>query len=66
MSKENLGRKGYDQGNMAPDVEDFQKPMADFAEEGFSKTTQYIERKNGLEKKAANDIKKQHYKGRYS
>lgn len=66
MSKEHMNRKGYELGNMAPDVEDFQKPMADYAEEGFSKTTQYIERKNAYEKREANDVKKQHYKGRYS
>lgn len=66
MSKERLGHLGDHQGNMATKVENYQKPTADFAESGFSRTLDYIERKNSFEGKEAKTIKKQHYKGRYS
>lgn len=64
--KEKLGHAGYDQGNMSTKVESLQKPTADFAESGFSKTLDYIGRKDAYEGKEAKTIKKQHYKGRYS
>ena len=65
--KENMGfHKGVKQGDMSPDVEDYQKPLGDYAETGFSKTTQYIERQDKFQKKEANEIKSQHYQGRYS
>ena len=64
--KEGMGHHGYVQGDMAPKVENYEKPMSDFAESGFSKTLQYIERQDMHQKKAAKDIKKQHYQGRYS
>lgn len=64
--KEKLAKAGYVNGDMSPHVEDYQKPHADYAEEGFSKTTQYIERQDAFQKKEASEIKKQHYKGRYS
>ena len=61
-----MAHKGYEQGHMTPTVEDFQRPMADYAEHDFSKTTSYIERHNAYEGREAKDIKKQDYKGRYS
>lgn len=64
--KEKLSKAGYAQGDMTPHVDDYQKPMSDFAEEGFSKTTDYIERQDRIQKDMSNDIKKQSYKGRYS
>jgi len=64
--KESMGNAGYDQGNMNPKVEDYQRPMAAYSQEGFSKTTQYVERNNATQVKAAKDIEKQAYKGRYS
>ena len=66
MSKESMGKAGYDQGNMNPKVEDYQRPMSNYSQEGFSKTTQYVERQNAIQAKAAHDIEKQAYKGRYS
>lgn len=63
---ESKGKWGYNEGNMAPHVESCQKPEKDYAERGFSKTTDYIGRKNAHEAQAAKDIEKQHYKGRYS
>jgi hypothetical protein len=64
--KEKMSRMGYDQGNMSPHVEDYQKPMSDFSQEGFSKTTKYVERQDAFQAKESRDIKKQAYKGRYS
>lgn len=61
-----LSHLGRNQGDMSPHVDDFQRPTADFAEEGFSKTVEYIERQDKHQKEMASDIKKQHYKGRYS
>jgi hypothetical protein len=59
-------RMGYEQGNMSPHVEDYQKPMKDFAESQFSKTLNYVERQDRIQAKEASGIKKQGYKGRYS
>lgn len=53
-------------GNMTPDVKDFQKPMSNFSQTGFSKTTQYLERQDAFQAKEASAIKSQSYKGRYS
>ena len=64
--KEALAKKGYIQGDMAPKVEDYQKPEKDFAERGFSKTDEYIERRDRFEGKEAKGIEKQAYRGRYS
>lgn len=62
----NLGKKGYDQGNMAPKVEDYQKPDAAFSQKQPGKTTEYIARQDRQQKEAASDVNKQAYKGRYS
>lgn len=62
----NMGKAGYNQGDMSPKVEDYQSPMSTYSQEGFSKTTEYISRKDAQETKMASDIKKQAYKGRYS
>lgn len=57
---------GYKQGDMSPKVEDYQKPMSNYSQEGFSKTDQYIERQDAFQSKEASKIKGQGYKGRYS
>ncbi len=64
--KDSMGKKGYAQGDMSPKVEDYSKPMSDFSQEGFSKTTDYISRQDAFQKKEASEIRKQSYKGRYS
>lgn len=64
--KEKMNKMGYVQGNMNPHVEDYQKPSKDFSQEGFSKTTQYVERQDAFQGREAKDIEKQAYKGRYS
>lgn len=64
--KESMGKAGLRQGDMAPKVKDMQRPESKFAERGFSKTTDYIERHDRFEGKEASMIKKQHYEGRYS
>ena len=64
--KEKMAKAGYTQGDMSPHVEDYQKPAKDFSQEGFSKTTQYIERQDKFQAKEASELKKQAYMGRYS
>lgn len=64
--KEQMSKAGYDQGDMSPKVSDYQKPMKNYAESGFSRTTEYVERKDAHESKEANELRKIHYKGRYS
>ena len=64
--KEKMGHAGYTQGDMSPHVKDYQKPASDFSQEGFSKTTDYIERRDAFEAAESREIKKQAYKGRYS
>ncbi len=64
--KESMGHKGYTQGDMNPHVVDYQKPEKDFSQEGFSKTTEYVERQDAFQAREAKDVEKQAYKGRYS
>ena len=61
-----MAHAGYNQGDMSPKIEDFQKPESDFAERGFSKTLEYIERQDHRQSEMSHDIKKQGYIGRYS
>lgn len=64
--KEKMARHGYDQGDMKPTVESYQKPEKDFAERGFSKTDEYIERQDKRQGGMSKDLNKQAYNGRYS
>lgn len=64
--KESMGKRGYVQGDMSPDVKDYQRPASDFSQEGFSKTTEYVERQDAFQAKECSAIKRQAYKGRYS
>jgi hypothetical protein len=66
MKEGKMGHKGYKQGDMSPHVEDIQRPMKDYPEHNFSKTTSYVERHNAYEGKESARVKKQDYKGRYS
>jgi len=64
--KEKMNKAGYTQGDMSPKVSDYQKPESTFPERGFSRTLEYIERKDAFEGKESKEIKSQAYKGRYS
>lgn len=64
--KEKMSKAGYVQGDMNPKVEDFQKPMKDYSQEGFNKTCEYVERQDAFQAAEAKGIEKQAYKGRYS
>ena len=64
--KEKMGKAGYMQGHMEPHVADYQAKESDFAERGFSKTDEYIERQDAFRGREAKDIEKQAYRGRYS
>lgn len=64
--KESMSKAGYTQGDMSPKVSDYQKPASNYSQEGFSKTTSYVERQDAFQGREASEIKKQGYKGRYS
>lgn len=64
--KEKMSKAGYAQGDMSPHVVDYQKPEKDFAERGFSRTTDYIERQDMRQSHMAKGVSKQAYQGRYS
>jgi len=64
--KEKMSKHGYVQGDMKPTVESYQKPEKDFAERGFSKTDEYIERQDKRQAGMSKDLNKQAYNGRYS
>ena len=64
--EEKMAHAGYAQGDMSPRVEDYQKPEKDFAERGFSKTLEYVERQDRRQADMAKEVDKQAYHGRYS
>jgi hypothetical protein len=64
--KEAMSKKGYEQGDMKPTVESYQKPEKDFSQRGFNKTTEYVERQDKRQAGMAKDVNKQAYSGRYS
>ena len=64
--KEKMAKAGYIQGDMSPHVKDYQSSEKEFAERGFSKTLEYIERQDKFRGKEAKHIEKQAYQGRYS
>ena len=63
---DNYGKLGKNQGDMSPKVDDYQRPEKSYSDKGFSKTTQYIERKDAQQTKWAGKIKNNSYEGRYS
>lgn len=60
-----MEKKGYMQGDMNPTVSDYQRPNSSFAESQFGTTTEYVARQDKQINRAASDIRKQSYKGRY-
>ena len=66
IMKEKMSKAGYTQGDMSPKVEEYQKPEKDFAERGFNKTTDYIERQDKRQSGMSKGLNKQSYQGRYS
>ena len=61
-----MDKKGYAQGDMKPEVKDIHLKESAYSQRGFSKTTEYISRQDAHQGKAARDVEKQSYKGRYS
>jgi len=61
-----MNKKGYVQGDMKADVNDYQKPMSNYSQSDFNKTTEYVPRQNQFVNKESSKIKGQSYKGRYS
>ena len=64
--EEKMAHAGYSQGDMNPHIHDYQKPEHDFAERGFSKTLEYIERQDRMQSGMEKGLSKQSYVGRYS
>ena len=63
---DNYGKLGKNQGDMSPKVEDYQRPESNYSQSGFSKTTDYIARKDAQQSKWAGKVKSNSYEGRYS
>ena len=66
MPNHDMAMAGLNQGDMSPRIKDYQRPMDDFSQEGFSKTLEYIERQNRFQETEASTVEKQAYHGRYS
>lgn len=60
-----MAKKGSDQGNMSPVVDDYQPKASAYWQSDANKTTEYVERRDSIEAKQASGVKKQEYKGRY-
>ena len=58
--------KGYRQGDMKPEVKDWQKGYDCYAEKYDQAPLKYVERQDKSQKKAAAKLKSEAYKGRYS
>ena len=58
-------KDGYKQGDMSPEVKDYQPKMASYSQKDFNKTTEYIQRTDKTVDKQASKVKGQSYKGRY-
>ncbi len=61
-----MSKAGVKQGDMAPKVKDYQKPMKDYSQRDANKTTEYIERQDRQQADDCKQVNKQEYKGRYS
>ena len=61
-----MNKKGYVQGDMKADVNDYQRPASNFSQADANKTTEYVARQNAFVGKEASKVKGQAYKGRYS
>lgn len=66
MMKERMSKRGYEQGDMKPTVESYQKPERAYSQRDENKPTEYIERQDRRQDAMAEDVDKQAYKGRYS
>lgn len=64
--KERMAKRGYEQGDMKPTVESYQKPEKAFSQHDENKTTEYVERQDRRQDEMAKDVDKQAYRGRYS
>lgn len=64
--KEKMAKAGYTQGDMSPKVSEYQRSEKSYAERGFSKTTEYIERQDKRQGQMTSGLNKQSYVGRYS
>ncbi len=61
-----MDMKGYNQGDMSPMVESFQKPESCYSQKYDQSPTKYKERQDRLQMGEGSKLKKQDFKGRYS
>jgi len=59
------GMKGNNDGDMKPDVKDYQPGMDQFAGSFMGMANDYVARKDSQMSKEAKGVRKQEYKGRY-
>lgn len=59
-------KDGYRQGDMSPDVKDYQLPNSAYAEKYDQAPLRYVERNDRMQEKQASKLRGQSYKGRYS
>jgi len=58
-------KDGYRQGDMDPEVKDYQTPASAYAESFDQAPLRYIERNNRMREKEASKVRSQKYMGRY-
>lgn len=59
-------KDGYRQGDMAPEVKDYQCPKGAYSQMYDQSPTKYVERNNRMQEKEGAMLRKQEYKGRYN
>lgn len=57
--------KGYNQGDMKPEVKDFQKPASCYSQSYVQSPLNYVERNDKLQAHEAKKVSSQAHKGRY-
>lgn len=57
--------KGYKQGDMSPEVKDYQKPMSNYSQSFDQSPLTYVERQNKRQNEQASKLRGQKYDGKY-
>ena len=58
-------KDGYMQGDMKPEVKDYQLPDSAYAEKNMDSTLDYVSRNDKMQEKAASKLRSQNYQGKY-
>lgn len=59
-------KNGYNQGDMKPEVHDFQKPESSYCQKFDQAPLNYVEREDRRQANAGKKLRGEAYKGRYS